>query len=78
MGSRRRWRGELASPQVLAEHVVTRIVNQRAAGGTLQSIADGLMVDAVPTARGGVSWRPSSVAAVLQSPAAAAGAQVVR
>ena len=62
----------LGRPQVLLPETVTRIMTERAAGKTLQAIADGLMLDAVPTARGGASWRPSSVAAVLRSQAAAA------
>ncbi len=62
----------LGRPQVLTEDVVTRIVNQRAGGETLQSIADSLMADGVATARGGASWRPSSVAAVLRSQVATA------
>jgi DNA invertase Pin-like site-specific DNA recombinase len=60
----------LGRPQVLPSTVVTRIVSERNAGQTLQAIANGLMTDAVPTARGGASWRPSSVAAVLRSQAA--------
>ena len=46
----------LGHPQVLPPDVVTRIVSERVAGRTLQSIADSLMADAVPTARGGASW----------------------
>lgn len=63
----------LGRPQVLTPAVVMRIVTERAAGQTLQAIADGLMADAVPTARGGSAWRPSSVAAVLRSQAASPG-----
>jgi hypothetical protein len=57
----------LGRPQALSPETVTRIINERAAGKTLQAIADGLMLDAVPTARGGSAWRPSPVAAVLRS-----------
>ena len=55
----------LGRPRSLSEQVVQRIVNQRATGETLQSIADGLNTDGVATAQGGSLWRPSSVRAVL-------------
>lgn len=42
-----------------------RIVQMRAAGLTLQSIADKLNEEGVPTIRGGAEWRPSSVQATL-------------
>jgi DNA invertase Pin-like site-specific DNA recombinase len=38
-----------------------RIVEMRAAGMTLQAIADTLNEEGVPTLRGGAMWRPSSV-----------------
>jgi len=38
-----------------------RIATMRAAGMTLQAIADVLNSEGVPTLRGGVKWRPSSV-----------------
>jgi DNA invertase Pin-like site-specific DNA recombinase len=40
-----------------------RIAAMRAAGMTLQAIADQLNADAIPTVRGGAKWRPSSVQA---------------
>jgi len=40
-----------------------RIVRMRAEGMTLQSIADQLNQEGVPTVRGGAKWRPSSVQA---------------
>ena len=40
-----------------------RIRTMRAKGLTLQAIADRLNADGVPTVRGGVEWRPSSVQA---------------
>jgi DNA invertase Pin-like site-specific DNA recombinase len=40
-----------------------RIAGMRAAGMTLQAIADQLNVERVPTIRGGAKWRPSSVQA---------------
>lgn len=42
-----------------------RIERMRSAGMTLQAIANELNEDAVPTVRGGVKWRPSSVQAAL-------------
>jgi DNA invertase Pin-like site-specific DNA recombinase len=42
-----------------------RIVRMRAAGLTLQAIADALNEEGIPTARGGAKWRPSSVQSAL-------------
>jgi DNA invertase Pin-like site-specific DNA recombinase len=42
-----------------------RIVRMRAAGLTLQAIANELNEEGIPTARGGTMWRPSSVQAAL-------------
>jgi DNA invertase Pin-like site-specific DNA recombinase len=42
-----------------------RIARMRGAGMTLQSIADTLNEEEVPTVRGGAKWRPSSVQAAL-------------
>lgn len=42
-----------------------RIVRMRAAGLTLQAIADELNEERIPTARGGTKWRPSSMQAAL-------------
>ncbi|RNL61362.1 hypothetical protein EFK50_18595 [Nocardioides marmoriginsengisoli] len=39
----------------------------RSRGVTLAAIADELNADAVPTARGGAKWYPSTVKAVLVS-----------
>ena len=41
--------------------LMERIATMRAAGMTLQAIADVLNSEGVPTLRGGVKWRPSSV-----------------
>ena len=60
----------LGRPPVLPPEVVLRIVQDRADGRTLHAIADGLTAAGMPTARGAGPWRTSSVAAVLQSPAA--------
>ena len=40
-----------------------RIARMRAAGATLQAIADDLNAEGIPTVRGGAKWRPSSVQA---------------
>jgi DNA invertase Pin-like site-specific DNA recombinase len=56
---------KLGRPRVVPDEVVERIVAERAAGATLQAIADGLTADGVPTARGGSKWWVSSVTAVL-------------
>jgi len=61
----------LGRPQSLPLEVVRRVVAERDAGRTWQSIADGLVGDAVPTARGGTTWRVSTVQAVYKSQAAA-------
>jgi DNA invertase Pin-like site-specific DNA recombinase len=42
-----------------------RIATMRAQGMTLQAIADQLNADGIPTVRGGVKWRPSSVQAAV-------------
>jgi DNA invertase Pin-like site-specific DNA recombinase len=60
----------LGARQVLTDDVVARIVDARAAGVSLPKIAAALNADNVATARGGVSWYPSTVAKVLQSAAA--------
>lgn len=57
----------LGRPVTLADEVRKRIASERGTGATLQTIADGLNADNVPTARGGSQWRPSQVASVLRS-----------
>jgi DNA invertase Pin-like site-specific DNA recombinase len=61
----------LGRPQQLPGDVVTRIAGDRRSGRSLQSIANSLNGDGVPTAHGGSQWWPSTVAKVL------AGARVV-
>jgi DNA invertase Pin-like site-specific DNA recombinase len=61
----------LGRPATTPAEVVARIMAERAAGRTLQAIADGLNVDGVPTVRGGQAWRPSSVRAILKRAALA-------
>ncbi|MBV6763057.1 recombinase family protein [Rhodococcus opacus] len=64
-------RGErLGRPQDLPDTVVRRVLDQRAGGYTLQAIADGLIADGIPTARGG-RWQPGTVRHVLKSQRAA-------
>jgi DNA invertase Pin-like site-specific DNA recombinase len=41
--------------------LAARIAQMRAGGETLQAIADTLNADGIPTLRGGLCWRPSSV-----------------
>jgi DNA invertase Pin-like site-specific DNA recombinase len=50
-------RGRAAVPRDVAD----RIIGLRESGATWQAIADELERENVPTARGGASWRPSSV-----------------
>jgi DNA invertase Pin-like site-specific DNA recombinase/peptidoglycan hydrolase-like protein with peptidoglycan-binding domain len=45
--------------------LLKRVAAMRAAGMTLQAIADQLNTEEVPTLRGGTKWRPSSVQAAL-------------
>ncbi|MGE5636963.1 MAG: recombinase family protein [Nocardioidaceae bacterium] len=60
VGSRRTETGWTA--QEVSE-LKARIASMRAAGMTLQAIADQLNAERVPTLRGGAQWRPSSVQA---------------
>lgn len=57
----------LGRPASVCPSVAARIRAERAGGATLAAIADGLNRDNVPTARGGVCWRPSSLEAVLRA-----------
>ena len=49
--------------------VATRIRHERSSGASLQSIADALNADGIPTAHGGEQWWPSTVRGVLRSQA---------
>jgi DNA invertase Pin-like site-specific DNA recombinase len=60
----------LGRRQSLPDDVVRRVVAERATGRSLPMIAAGLVADGVPTGQGGLSWYPSTVAAVLRSQAA--------
>lgn len=57
----------LGRPRTLAVSVVGRIVDMREEGKSTPAIANQLNLEAVPTARGGARWYPSTVAAVLRS-----------
>ncbi len=56
---------KLGTPRRTAAATVAKIRRLRAQGLTLQAIADELNRLRLPTARGGSSWRPSSVRSVL-------------
>ena len=57
----------LGRPRTVAIDVVDRIKAERNTGRTFSAIAEGLNSDAIPTARGGLRWYPSTVRAVLES-----------
>jgi DNA invertase Pin-like site-specific DNA recombinase len=55
----KRARGErLGAAPALPLEITRRIIAERANGSTFQAIADGLMADRVPTARGKSRWYP--------------------
>jgi DNA invertase Pin-like site-specific DNA recombinase len=57
----------LGRPRTLDAAIAARILEARSVGQTLQSIANDLNSDGVQTARNGVRWYPSTVAAALNS-----------
>ena len=57
----------LGRPRSLPVQVVERIAGARAAGASLQMIADQLNAEGVATARGGSQWRRCTIAKVLES-----------
>jgi DNA invertase Pin-like site-specific DNA recombinase len=57
----------LGRAPVLPLAVVERVVAERDAGTSIRVIARSLTADAIPTARGGAVWSPSSVQSVLRS-----------
>ncbi|WP_353952212.1 recombinase family protein [Knoellia sp. S7-12] len=67
MAQRRADGVHVGRPRALSEAVVSRILTERAQGGTLRSIAEGLTADGIPTARGASSWSTSTVQGVLAS-----------
>jgi DNA invertase Pin-like site-specific DNA recombinase len=62
---RRAQGGMLGTPRRAPPPIVDKIKRRRAEGLSLQVIADELNRLRIPTARGGSSWRPSSVRSVL-------------
>jgi DNA invertase Pin-like site-specific DNA recombinase len=58
-------RSKVAIAPAIRPELRRRIVRMRGAGMTLQSIADDLNEEGVPTPRGGAKWRPSSVQSAL-------------
>lgn len=72
----RRARGEVwgvtaGCRSALPVEVRERIVREHEAGASLRAIANGLIADGIPTARGGV-WAAATVRAILSSPASQA------
>lgn len=65
--ARARARGRPIGPPAVSDTpaVRDRVAAMRAANMTLQAIADTLNAEGVPTMRGGVRWRPSSVQTAL-------------
>jgi len=57
----------LGRPRLLPQEVVASIVEAKAAGRSLASIARNLTAQGVPTAQGGQRWYASTIAAVLRS-----------
>jgi DNA invertase Pin-like site-specific DNA recombinase len=57
----------LGRPPVLSDAVVQRMRQERAAGATLQAIADGLDRDGIPTAQGGRCWHAATVRDVIRA-----------
>jgi DNA invertase Pin-like site-specific DNA recombinase len=55
----------LGRPPTITPRLAGRIRSLRTRGHTLQAICDRLNREGVPTPRGGVTWRPSSLRAVL-------------
>ena len=75
--SAKRARGEcLGAAPALSVDVTRRIIEERKKGHTFQAIADGLMADGVPTARGNTRWYPATIKAVFTSDNAALSARV--
>jgi DNA invertase Pin-like site-specific DNA recombinase len=69
----KRARGErLGAAPALPMQITRRIVTERREGRTFQAIADGLMDDGIPTARGKTRWYAATIKAVVTSDNAAA------
>lgn len=61
----------LGRPADLAPAIVARILDEREAGKSLRSIANGLTDEGVPTARGAAIWQVSTIQKVLAGQQAA-------
>jgi DNA invertase Pin-like site-specific DNA recombinase len=57
----------LGRPRAINQKVANRVVEERQAGATLQTIADRLTVAGVPTSQRGSRWYASTVASLLRS-----------
>ena len=68
----------LGRPRSMPEDIRARIVAERAAGRSLQAIADALNSDGVATAQGGSRWYASTVAGVVRSSSEPASPRPVR
>ena len=69
----KRARGErLGAAPALPMQITRRIIAERGNGRTFQAIAEGLMADGVPTARGKTRWYAATIKAVVTSDNAAA------
>jgi DNA invertase Pin-like site-specific DNA recombinase len=55
----------LGRPPSISPKLARRIRSMRSRGMTLQAICDKLNAEGVPTARGGSTWRPTSLRTVL-------------
>ena len=67
MAQRRLQGHHMGRPRTVPKQVIERVITERSRGETLQKIADGLTRDSVPTARGGATWRPSTIHGLLRS-----------
>jgi DNA invertase Pin-like site-specific DNA recombinase len=59
--------GRLGPKRKTPDEILRRVVSERDAGATWQSIADRLNADGVPTIRGGAGWRVGTVQRVYGS-----------
>lgn len=60
-------KGPIGRPTALPEHVVRRILDDRAAGMSYGKIANALTSEGVATAHGGTAWYPSTIKRVCES-----------
>ena len=69
----KRARGEqLGAAPALPMQITRRTIAERGNGRTFQAIAEGLIADGVPTARGKTRWYAATIKAVVTSDNAAA------